>query len=53
MRRLILSGLAFVAVGMSLSACVVEAPGPGPGCYWVPGHYKPDGYYVPKHVQCP
>lgn len=49
MRKLVIA-LALVASAVSLSACVVEGPRP-PGCYWVPGHYGPEGGWHPGHCR--
>jgi hypothetical protein len=48
MRRTIMSGLVLIAVGLSLSACVVEGPPPGRACHWYPGHWD-YGVWHPGH----
>jgi hypothetical protein len=52
MIRKIALALALMTTAASLSACVVAGPGYGrPGCYWVPGHYGPEGGWHPGHCR--
>jgi hypothetical protein len=50
MIRKITLALALMTTAAALSACVV-APPPRPGCYWVPGHYGPEGGWHPGHCR--
>ena len=48
----IVTALMLLGLMVSLGACVVEEPGPGPGppgAHWVPGHYGPYGGWQPGH----
>jgi len=51
MRR-IMTVLMLLGLVVSLGACVVQEPAPGPGppgAHWVPGHAGAYGEWVPGH----